>query len=396
MPSDVEVETYEQPHIRTEINTLTLADPFHWLKLGFDDFRRMPVIGFFYGLMFWGMAMVVRSVFLSNPEFTLSAISGCLLAGPFFAMGLYDASMRMERGLMPSVEESMTCWRPHIRSLGMLVMLIIVMELLWGRASLVVFAVFFNTGMPSTANVLEVLFNPQNWEFVIADLCVGGFFAGLVYASTVVSIPMILDRDTDAITACLTSMRLFFTQTGVMLLWGGVIVVLVLISLMPTGLLDTLPEGERNDLVAFLSRLGKPGEFDASKGGVTRLWRVLPVTHRMDQGGWDKIKEQFGDLVVDTIAEFAPDFRNKIVGRQIMTPLDLERTIGLTEGNIFQGEILVQQMAFNRPVSGWARYKTPIKDYWLASSSAHPGGGIMAAPGRLAALEILKSKGVDS
>jgi phytoene dehydrogenase-like protein len=99
-----------------------------------------------------------------------------------------------------------------------------------------------------------------------------------------------------------------------------------------------------------------------------------------------------GDLVVDTISEFAPDFRNKIVGRQIMTPLDLERTIGLTEGNIFQGEILVQQMAFNRPVSGWARYKTPIKDYWLASSSAHPGGGIMAAPGRLAALEILKSK----
>ena len=101
---------------------------------------------------------------------------------------------------------------------------------------------------------------------------------------------------------------------------------------------------------------------------------------------------QFGDLVVDTISEFAPDFRDKIVGRQIMTPLDLERTIGLTEGNIFQGEILVQQMAFNRPVSGWSRYKTPIRDYWLASSSAHPGGGIMAAPGRLAALEILKSK----
>jgi phytoene dehydrogenase-like protein len=63
-----------------------------------------------------------------------------------------------------------------------------------------------------------------------------------------------------------------------------------------------------------------------------------------------------------------------------------------TDGTIFQGEILVQQMAFNRPVSGWSRYKTPIRDYWLASSSAHPGGGIMAAPGRLAALEILKSK----
>jgi hypothetical protein len=60
-------------------------------------------------------------------------------------------------------------------------------------------------------------------------------------------------------------------------------------SLMPAGLLDTLPESDRNDLVAFLSRLGRPGEFDASKGGVVRVWRVLPVTHRMDQGGWEKI-----------------------------------------------------------------------------------------------------------
>jgi uncharacterized membrane protein len=115
-------------------------------------------------------------------------------------------------------------------------MLLIVMELLWGRASLVVFAVFFNTGMPNTANVVEVLFNPQNWEFVIAYMCVGGFFAGLVYASTVVSIPMILDRDTDAITACLTSMRVFFTQTPVMVLWGAIITALVVLSIWPMNL----------------------------------------------------------------------------------------------------------------------------------------------------------------
>lgn len=221
---------------RIDVLPLNWRDPWQWLTLAARDFRQQPVIGFFYGLMFWGMALIVRSVFLNNPEFTLSAISGCLLVGPFLAMGLYDASKRMERGLMPSVEESMTCWRPHIRSLGMLVMLIIVMELLWGRASLVVFAVFFNTGMPSTANVLEVLFNPENWEFLIVYFCVGGFFAGLVFSSTVVAIPMILDRDTDAITACLTSMRVFLTQTGVMLLWGGIIVALVLLSILPANL----------------------------------------------------------------------------------------------------------------------------------------------------------------
>ena len=71
-------------------------------------------------------------------------------------------------------------------------------------------------------------------------------------------------------------------------------------SLMPTGLLDTLPESERNDLVAFLTRLGKPGDYDASKGGVARVWRVLPVTHRMDQGGWEKITK--GDFTASWTA----------------------------------------------------------------------------------------------
>ena len=237
MNGQAQPHPHPQPTGRpSEVIALTWRDPWRWLRLAVHDFRQQPVIGFFYGLMFWGMAMVVRTVFLNNPEFTLSAISGCLLVGPFLAMGLYDASMRMERGLTPSVEQSMTCWRQHIRSLGMLVMLIIVMELLWGRASLVVFAVFFNTGMPSTANVLEVLFNPQNWEFLLVYFCVGGFFAGLVFSSTVVAIPMILDRDTDAITAGLTSMRVFLTQTVVMLLWGGLIVALVLLSILPANL----------------------------------------------------------------------------------------------------------------------------------------------------------------
>jgi phytoene dehydrogenase-like protein len=142
----------------------------------------------------------------------------------------------------------------------------------------------------------------------------------------------------------------------------------------------------------LIPTLVDPSMAPPGKHVATAFVQYAPHKLAAEHGTWDDIKESFGDLVVDTISEFAPDFRNKIVGRQIMTPLDLERTIGLTEGNIFQGEILVQQMAFNRPVSGWARYKTPIKDYWLASSSAHPGGGIMGAPGRLAALEILKSK----
>jgi phytoene dehydrogenase-like protein len=98
--------------------------------------------------------------------------------------------------------------------------------------------------------------------------------------------------------------------------------------------------------------------------------------------------------VIDTISEFAPNIKNIILHRQVLTPLDLERDFGLSEGNIFQGELSLEQLFFLRPVPGWAQFRTPIKNLYMCGSAAHPGGGIMGAPGRLAALEILKdSKG---
>jgi uncharacterized membrane protein len=222
-------------HDRIEINTIHFSDPLRWLWLGWRDMVAQPWITLFYGFCFWLMALILLAVFKNNPEYTLSAVSGCLLIGPFLAMGLYDVSMHMARGEPPSLGSSLTCWESHLRSMGMLIMVMVVMELLWGRASLVVFAVFFNTaGMPTTATVLEAVFNPQNWEFIAAYLCVGGFFAGLVFASMMVSIPMILDRDTDAITACITSLRVFVDHTGVAVFWGLLIVTLSVLAMWPS------------------------------------------------------------------------------------------------------------------------------------------------------------------
>jgi len=117
---------------------------------------------------------------------------------------------------------------------------------------------------------------------------------------------------------------------------------------------------------------------------------VQYAPYKLKEGTWDEKREAFGDNVIDTIAEFAPNLKNIIVGRQVVTPLDLEREFGLTEGNIFQGELSLEQLFFLRPVPGFAQYKSPIKNLWMCGSATHPGGGIMGAPGRLAALEILK------
>src|SRR5262249_36784779 len=111
---------------------------------------------------------------------------------------------------------------------------------------------------------------------------------------------------------------------------------------------------------------------------------------------WDTEKEKFGDAVVNTISEYAPNLKNIILHRQGGTPLDLEREWGLSGGNSFQGEPSLEQLFFLRPVPGYAAFRTPIKNLYMCGSATHPGGGIMGAPGRLAALEILKDGKVAS
>jgi phytoene dehydrogenase-like protein len=104
---------------------------------------------------------------------------------------------------------------------------------------------------------------------------------------------------------------------------------------------------------------------------------------------WDVQREALGDAVIDTLAEYAPNIRDRVLHRQVVTPLDLERDFSLSEGNIFHGELSPDQLFLMRPVPGWARYRTPIDGLYLCGSSTHPGGGIMGAPGRNAAKRIL-------
>jgi phytoene dehydrogenase-like protein len=120
---------------------------------------------------------------------------------------------------------------------------------------------------------------------------------------------------------------------------------------------------------------------------------VQYAPYRLADGDeWDDARrEALGETVVDTIAERAPNIRELILHAQVLTPKDIENRFGLSEGNIFQGELSLEQLFFNRPVPGWARYRTPLRNLWMCGSATHPGGGIMGASGRLAALQVVRS-----
>jgi phytoene dehydrogenase-like protein len=117
---------------------------------------------------------------------------------------------------------------------------------------------------------------------------------------------------------------------------------------------------------------------------------VQYAPYQLAEGAWEEKREAFGDAVVNTLAEFAPNIKELILYRQVLSPWDMEQMIGLTEGNIFHGELTLDQLFFLRPAPGWANYRTPVRGYYQCGSGTHPGGGITAGPGRLAALEILK------
>src|SRR5438270_1211631 len=119
---------------------------------------------------------------------------------------------------------------------------------------------------------------------------------------------------------------------------------------------------------------------------------VQYAPYHLREGNWDDKREEFGDTVINTISEYAPNLRDIIRHRQVLTPLDIERRFGLSEGNIFQGELSLEQLFFLRPVPGWAEYRTPIANLYMCGSATHPGGGIMGAPGMNAAKKILSER----
>jgi uncharacterized membrane protein len=224
--------TREPAAFAIQLNALGWRDPFRWLALGWRDFLRCPGVGLFYGACFTVMGWALMKVYEQAPAYVLALSAGFLLMGPFLCLGLYQASLRLEQGERPNLGDSLTAWDRRTGTLAIFGFVLLVLEMLWGRASLIVFAVSFD-GMPDFKGSLLALLDPANINFIVAYIVVGGLFAGLIFAVSVVSIPMILDRPTDAISAGLTSMRLVLTQPGVMLLWGALLTGVVVLAMIP-------------------------------------------------------------------------------------------------------------------------------------------------------------------
>jgi len=117
---------------------------------------------------------------------------------------------------------------------------------------------------------------------------------------------------------------------------------------------------------------------------------VQYAPYHLKGSDWDTERERFADTVQATFESFFPGFSDLVLQREVQTPLDIERTVGLTEGNIFAGEFFAPQMYFFRPAPGWSQYRTPIDGYYQCGSGTHPGGCVMGAPGRLASQQILR------
>ena len=214
------------------LRTLGFADPLRWLAAGWQDYRRAPAMGMFYGVVFIVMGWAIAKVFEHAPPYTLALSGGFLLLGPFLCLGIYRVSQRLEQGVKPGFADSVLAWQTKISQLGIFGFVLLVLEMLWARATLVVFAVTFD-GMPDFKGSLLALLDPDNMTFIVAWGALGALFATLIFAFTVVSMPMILDRQTDAITAALTSFRLVLSQPGVMFFWGLLIAVITFAAMLP-------------------------------------------------------------------------------------------------------------------------------------------------------------------
>lgn len=215
-----------------KILTVSTGAPFAWLAAGWRDFRAAPGASLFYGLAFVGMGFVLNALFASRPHITLALGTGFTLIGPFLAIGLYHLSRQRERGEKPELASSLTAWRSNPGSIGFYAIILMLLFAGWARVSVLLVALLFEGSLPTVATFLQhFVFSVENAPFLATYLGVGAGFALLVFALSVVSIPLMMDRGTDTVTAMIASFLALTRSFPAMLLWAALIATLIFAGL---------------------------------------------------------------------------------------------------------------------------------------------------------------------
>jgi uncharacterized membrane protein len=216
---------------------------FGWVQAGWHDCRQSGFASLFYGTCFAAAGWLMQVVFEHASALFAGLATGFLLFGPFLSFGLYDLSRRIEIGEPPRLAPTLVAWRPNLANIGVFAALLAVVLLIWARASIIVFALFFAGGLPSFAEVVRTVLTFEQADFAIVYFAVGGFFACFVFAISVIALPMMLDRKTDAITAAIASLFACARNPGPMLLWAACIAILAAIGFATLflGLVVTMP-----------------------------------------------------------------------------------------------------------------------------------------------------------
>ena len=227
-----------------QIRKVPFNEPVRWLGEGWGDLRRVPIASLAYGVCFAVGGWLMAWVFSDAYALFAALLMGFLILGPALAMGTYDLSRRLGQGEVPRFRDTVTAWRPNLANIGILAAVLGVLFLLWARASMVAFALFFATaGLPTFADVLRAIFAFEQPTFAMAYLGVAGLFAGLAFVISVIALPMMLDRKIDAVNAALSSMAACARNPAAMLVWAGCIVSLIVGSMFAgyVGLVIVMP-----------------------------------------------------------------------------------------------------------------------------------------------------------
>jgi uncharacterized membrane protein len=225
------------------VRSIDARAPLRWIAAGWRDLRAAPGPSLFYGAAFALMGWLIYLVFRHAYEYSSALTAGFLLVGPFLCTGLYDISRRLESGQAVSLVPTLTAWRANLGAFSMFALILTVVMLVWARASLVTFALFFSSGMPTLAGFLGQVASLEHWDFVLTYFAVGAVFATIVFALSVVSVPLMLARGTDTVVAAITSVRALATNPLPLAAWAILIVVLTSagFATLFVGLVVTVP-----------------------------------------------------------------------------------------------------------------------------------------------------------